>query len=112
MSIRAGELREQIVIEQAAKAQDTAGQEIRTWSTLATVWAAFEPERGREYTTSRTQVDEQPVLFRIRHRSDVDAGCRVSFGGKVYDILSAMQADGQRAEMHLFCSAGVRPEGD
>jgi len=106
--MRAGRLDREIVIQQRSDAQDTFGQPQPTWTTLATVWAAKEDDRGREYFAANQLAAEAPTRFRIRYRADVTTRHRVSFAGTVYDIRAVVQLPVPRdRETHLYCDTGL-----
>lgn len=105
--MRAGLLRDQIVIQQRSDAQDAFGQPVPTWSDLATVWAAVEPERGREWFVASQLQAVEPVRFRIRYRADVTTRHRVSWGGKLYDVRAVVDGFARIRELHLYCDTGL-----
>ena len=57
MPLKAGELDRRIQIEQASEAPDSFGQNVQTWSLLATLWAKFEPDTGDERFTAEHFVE-------------------------------------------------------
>lgn len=90
---RIGKLRHRVTIQQYTTAQDTFGQEEVTFSTLATVWAAYEYKASgsdeRQIADRKTAVST--VMWTLRHRSDVEPKMRIiDEAGNVYDILSVM----------------------
>lgn len=105
--MRAGLLREQVVIQRRADAPDAFGQPIPAWSDLATVWAAVEPERGREWFVGAQLQAVAPVRFRIRHRADLTTRDRVIWGGVVYDIRAVVDGFARQRELHLYCDTGI-----
>ena len=73
-------------MQSASVSTDGFGQAVRTYSTLAQVWAKVEykgPNEGNE-ASKLTSVNK--VRFTIRYRSDVDATVKISWGGKTYEI--------------------------
>lgn len=105
--MKAGELRYRITIQSRSDSQDASGQPVPTWGTLATVWASFDPERGREYFAKAGELSANPARFRIRYRSDVTTKMRVSFDSRVYDIKAVVNARGDNRETHLYCDTGL-----
>lgn len=82
-----GQLDRRITLESASVSTDAFGEAIRTYSTLAQVWAKVEyrsvPKEGEE-TSKLTSVNK--VRFTIRYRSDVDATNKISWNGNSYEI--------------------------
>jgi len=44
--MRAGRLKKRVAIQQATDSRGATGQVIKTWATVATVWAGIEPIKG------------------------------------------------------------------
>lgn len=106
--MRAARLDREIVIQQRSTTQDTFGQPTPSWSTLATVWAAKEDDRGREYFAAQQLQAVAPTRFRIRFRADVTPSHRVSYGGQVFDIRAVVHPPVPRdRETHLYCDTGL-----
>lgn len=92
----ASRLRHRIRIEQATTTQNEFGEEVKSWSTVDTVYAEIRPAAGREYLEARAINDETTVRFVIRWssafnaRSGLDADMRIvdPVTGYVYDIDS------------------------
>lgn len=86
-----GPLRHRVTIRKYSTSRDTFGQEVVTWSNLATVWAAYE---YRMNTSEETELADKKtavstVRWTMRHRSDVEPKMRITDeAGNLYDILS------------------------
>ena len=82
-----GKLDRRITLQSASVSADGFGQSVRTYGTLATVWAMVEyrgvPKEGDE-TDKLTSVNK--VRFTIRYRSDVNATTKISWDSKSYEI--------------------------
>lgn len=82
-----GQLDRRITLESASVSTDAFGEAVRTYSTLAQVWAKVEykgiPKEGED-TEKLTSVNK--VRFTIRYRSDVDATNKISWKGNSYEI--------------------------
>lgn len=94
--MRAGKLDRQIVLQRVTEAPDGGGygEPVKTWATLATVWAWLETLTGREsYGAGQERVSWADVRFTIRARADlaITTKDRVSYGGKTYDILAVQE---------------------
>ena len=82
-----GKLDRRITLRSATIAKDSFGEDVRTYSDLANVWAKVDyrgtPKEGED-TEKLTSLNK--VRFTVRYRSDVDATVKISWGGKTYEI--------------------------
>jgi SPP1 family predicted phage head-tail adaptor len=82
-----GKLDRRVTLQSASVSTDGFGQAVRTYSTLAQVWAQVEyrgvPKEGED-TEKLTSVNR--VRFTIRYRSDVDATTKISWKGNTYEV--------------------------
>ncbi len=101
--MRAGPLRQRVTIQDKSVSQNTYGEEVITWTDFATVWAAVEPLRGREFLEGRQITAEVSTRIRIRYRSGIAPEMRVEFGSKVYDVHSIIHIEEREREIHLMC---------
>lgn len=101
--MRSGELRNRITIQQKSVTRDTYGGETVTWTDVATVWAAVEPISGREYFSSQQIQAEVTTRIRIRHKTGITPVMRVSWGTRLYDIISVIEINERNREIHLMC---------
>lgn len=102
-----GDLSERITIEQEVRVADAYGGADSSWSTLATVWALVQAERGGE----RSQVAEieAPAMFRftIRRRTDVTEAMRINWGGALYNIRTVQSVPARELYMQILAERGV-----
>jgi head-tail adaptor len=66
-----GKLDRLVVIKQATFTQDGFGENIASNSTIATVWARFEFEKGKAGYEADTFIGTAPAKMTIRYRSDI-----------------------------------------
>jgi SPP1 family predicted phage head-tail adaptor len=85
-----GSLNQRISIERHEVGQDEIGQPIEAWVPLYSVWANIRHLSGREAIKSDASVSITKASIRIRYLPGVDAGMRVSHGGKFYDIEAVL----------------------
>lgn len=101
-----GKLDQRIELQQRSAAKQANGEEVISWSTVATVWAAVRHVSGRELL-ARYGIDaEQLVTFTIRARDDLDPTMRVAWGGRHYDI-AGLPPDTREAFMTINCTEGL-----
>lgn len=105
-----GKLDQRIVIQSASEAVGSMGDVSKSWSTLATVWAAVAPATGREALTDDRTAATGQTKFTIRNRSDVTEAMRITWGGDTYNIRSVNRAGGRRMYLEIFADRGVGNE--
>lgn len=103
---RVGKMRERVTIESAALSVDSAGQEIKTWSTLLSDEpASFEPAAGSETIRGRQLEDGVNAIFLVRYRSGYSPKQRVIFGSDTYGIVHVKRVQGGYRYLELHCKA-------
>lgn len=120
--MEAGKLRHRVDIEQRApETQDSAGQLIPAWSSVALgVPASIEPVSTREFISSQGLTGQVVAKIRMRWRDGIDESMRVvhrvyNVGGVLvrtdyYDIAGPplQDADTGRSDMLLMCAKGPK----
>jgi len=106
-AINAGALRHRVSLQQSTLTADGGGGATLAWTTVATVWAAIQPLKGRE--RQRAEQIESPLTHRvtIRHRDGVTAAMRVLFGARVFNIRAVINPDERDRRLDLLCEEGV-----
>lgn len=100
----AGWLRHRVTIQKLAGTQNSYGEKVKTWQDVATVWASVEPLRGREYIEAAAKKAEVTHRVRIRYRSGINAGMRVIYGSRVFEIVSPpIDVLEKHREIELMC---------
>lgn len=108
--MQAGKLRHRLTLQirQSGSPQKTArGAPDEDWTDVATVNAAIEPLRGREFLEAQAVQSEVAVRIRIRYRADVTAGMRAVRGSTIYDIAAVLNMGERNVELHLMCAQGA-----
>lgn len=105
--IGAGDLREQVVIQDLTETPDAAGGSSLTPTDVTTVRANIVPLRMAEQV--QAQVLGSQVLYRvtIRHRDDVTASQRLSWKGMPMNIRAVTDPDGKRVWTEILAEVGV-----
>lgn len=87
---RIGQMRHRVVIQQYSAARNSHGEEILTWSTLATVWAEVLQTTGGsdEGEQAKRQTAKTAAVFRMYYRAGLNEKMRLFWGGKVWNIRS------------------------
>ena len=98
-----GQLDQRVEISRFTSEPDEIGQMIETWATLATVWAAVEPQAGREFVAGGAAQSELTTRIRLRYRPGLTSGDRVTHDGRVYDVQSVIDYRSAKREIVLMC---------
>jgi SPP1 family predicted phage head-tail adaptor len=109
--MRAGVLRDRIVVEEAVPMQDATGEMVVTWVPRTIVWASIEPLTGREAILLAAQGASQ-MNTRICMRwsyllSGMTSSWRLREGSTFYNIKSIINKDNANRELELMCQSGV-----
>jgi len=96
-----GELTRRVVLEEMSRIADGAGGAIETWTTVATVFASVLALGGGEGSAFDRVTGRATHEIVIRHRADVRPAMRFRLGTRIFEILSALDADGRRR--HVRC---------
>lgn len=96
-------MRHRITIQRPAITEDNIGNQITTWSDVATVWAKAESLSGREYWAAAQTQSEKSVRFTIRFRADIKTEMRVAYGTRILNIQSAIDPEERKRHLVLTC---------
>jgi SPP1 family predicted phage head-tail adaptor len=101
--MQAGRLTEYISLQRATIAQDSYGAESKSWSTYATAWARIET------LTAVARLVEAQLLIDATHRVTIRwtlgvlVTDRISWGDRLLDIVSVIDADQRHESLVLEC---------
>lgn len=98
-------MNDRITLQRRVEGEDTLGQPVDDWSTIAQVWAHVRFQSGAEVLRAGADTSIVKCSIRVRARTDVDTAARVLYKGKAYDIESALPDDRDRRFMFMVCEA-------
>lgn len=101
--MRAGALNYRVELQRPTNTKDGEGTTVVTWTPLATVWAAVEPQAGREFVEGQQLQNVADVRVRIRYRPDVTAHMRVQYRARTFEILGIVDPLEAHRELQLTC---------
>ena len=101
--MRAARIRHRVTIQQPVVAVNGYGERITTWSTVAVVWAAVEPLRGREFFDAEQVQAEISHRVVLRYRSGMVATMRLLHLTRVLHIQAIIDVDERHRELQLMC---------
>ena len=108
MSIAAGTLDQRVTIQSKTVARTATGGEQVTWQTVAELWAAVLPIRGREFFAAAQMQDSCDVRVIIRYRTGIAREMRVMHKGQALDIVSVINPSSRNEMLELMCVSRVR----
>lgn len=100
---QAGQLDRRITLQTFSEATDSFGQEVKTYSTLTSVWANVKEKIGSEGEDGDMLAATKKVEFIIRYRTDVNEQMRISYNSNTYKIQAIQNADARKAFLKLVC---------
>ena len=112
MTLSAGTLRKRITLQQQSISVDTYGQQIITWTDVATVWASIEPSVGRELMAAQAVSLDQPTTITIRWQAafanpKAVAAMRAVYNGRLFNIHSVENEEERNRTLTLLASEGL-----
>jgi SPP1 family predicted phage head-tail adaptor len=105
--MRAGDLRHRVAIQTASESADTLGEMTKSWSTVATVWAALWPLRGAEREEAGQIKAQVSHRMRLRYNATLTGKHRLLLGTRVFNIGSVINFDERRHELELLVKEEV-----
>lgn len=105
--MRAGELRDLVVISQESQTADSQGGYALAWTTVATVYGDVRDLSTRELLQAQQAENSAAVGITIRWRSDITAKMRAVVGSTVYNIVGVRDPEGRGRMLVLDCVRGV-----
>lgn len=101
--MKAGTLNRRVAVQSYTPSRAANGEETKSWSTVATVWASIDPLSGRELLAARDVLAEVSTRIRMRYLSGVTPKMRITHGSSVYRIESVIESQLEGRELELLC---------
>lgn len=106
-----GDLRHRLEIQTPVVSQDsTTGEELTTWTTLATVWASIAPIRGRELLRGDQIVADVDTRLIVRWSpllDDLTAKHRGVHQGTVFDFKNIIHLKLGQQAIEILAKSGL-----
>jgi len=93
----AGQLDRRITIQSFTTTTDDFGEVVKSFTTLANVWAKVIEKSGKEGEDGNQIVASKSVEFFIRYRSDINEQMRIQYNNETYKIEAILNADARKA---------------
>jgi SPP1 family predicted phage head-tail adaptor len=101
--MQSGKLDQRITIQSLTETQNSLGETVNSYSTVATVWGRVVTERGTEAFESARVNARETVRVEIRYRSDVTDKHRIQWNGYNYNIVYTDRTKRREGDMWLTC---------
>lgn len=102
--ISAGQLNKRVTLQRATEAAaDSYNVTALTWGDVKTLWARVRPLTGRELFDSAQMEAEVSHEITFRWVDNVTPKDRISFNGRVFNIVSVINVDEQGTEARCLC---------
>lgn len=95
-----GNMDRRITIERETETVKPSGSIVKTWTTVATVWAEILQHTASEFFTAYGEVETGSVIFRVRFRPGITTADRVTHDGVAYG-LKEIKEIGRRDALEL-----------
>ena len=92
MSIDPGMLNRRLVLEAPIETADGAGGVVRTYETVATLWASVEPVAARGAVVADSLAATVTHRVVIRYRADITTRHRFRHGARLYRIVTVRES--------------------
>lgn len=111
-AIRAGILRQRITLQAPVITTGEIGGPLKTWASVATVWADINPLTGRERLQAAALKSEVSHEITIRWQAALAdpqavAAMRIVFGTRIFNIHASMNQDERNRVLVLLASEGM-----
>jgi SPP1 family predicted phage head-tail adaptor len=100
-----GDYRHRVIIQKKNIISDekTEGVPVESWDYLMTTWAAVMPLGGKETFVNQALQGENPYMFRMRYKKNIDNTMRLVYLGKNFRITNINDVNSMHREMQITC---------
>lgn len=100
-----GDMRQQInILSAAAGAAGPSGLAPPGTTTLASgLWCKIESLHGQKLLIAQQVAANSTHIIKLRYLAAVDEQCKVAFGSRTFEIVSAVDLEERQTELWLYC---------
>lgn len=104
MTLHVGQLDQRLTLQRRNEGVDVLGQPSGGWQTVATVWGAARPARGRDFVVAGKEQADGIMTFVINYRVDVEPSWIVVWRGANYHLIGfPVDPYGEKRILELPC---------
>jgi len=103
MALRAGQLRNRLIVQVVTQSQDAQGGLVETWTDVGYAWGSLETLSGRELMYAAQCNSLATMRITIRYFSGLTERHRLVFGTRTFGIESINNVDEAAHTMCLQC---------
>lgn len=105
--MQAGKLKHRITLQKEVKSKNDFNEWVTTYADWVTIWGEILPAVGSNYYASK-QIDAKvDGVVKIRYREGVLPTMRIKYGNRYLSIVSIVQPQEGRRELHLMYTEGL-----
>jgi len=113
--VRAGQLRDRVMIQKRADSQDDTGEMVPTFTDFAAAWADIQPIEGLRGMEIESLIGKEilsSAIYRVIIRfvaglTTMDRLIVIGPPDQPFEILSLQDMDGRRRKISMICRGGV-----
>jgi SPP1 family predicted phage head-tail adaptor len=98
-----GKMRHRIELQSFSASKDSFGQEIKTYTTYATVWADVRQISGREMLNAQAAQSEITYRIYVRYNASIVITDRIVWDTRTLEINAVINTDGKKLMLELLC---------
>lgn len=111
--MRAGNLRNRVILQKPEGVRDSVGERQTTWVDVATIWAQVSPFSTKEQFLAAQASASTSHRITMRYSSvysAISASWRVLFGSRIFVIDGIRNIDERNIYLELICTESSREE--
>lgn len=101
--MEAGHLRHRVQLDHYTVAANAVGDPVKSWASVAEVWASIEPLSGRELEWAQQQHAQAAIRVTMRYRAGIDTTYRIRFGTRTFEVLAVVNPDERNETLVVTC---------
>lgn len=101
--MRAGRLRHRVELQSLDQVQDSFGEQVKSFTTYATVWAEVNPLKGKEIEAAQQIFAEAECKIVIRYDERVTETDKIVFDGQDYEIGDVRDPYERKGYLEIMC---------
>lgn len=102
-----GHLRHKVELQSPSHATDAGGGAVKTWTTLAHLWAKITPVSNNESVRQGKVQESITHNVTVRFRSDIGTNYRLLYESRAFNIRGIRNIDERDRFLLLICEEGV-----